>query len=183
MNTTSKMDLYTNLIIAIRNSGADPMDIEDDIETARDKVLSFPAYFNAVIECVVQANTLSKENISHYQYTIMKNDQRRRDKHIAAALAVNVLNRLCKIYKVEEMFPIGELNPDSVQDREAAINAVYLFCKETFLDEAYRSGYPVKDITVQEMDKELMEMAKDQEEREMRSSYNGQKMFNTDIDI
>lgn len=176
---TSKLDLYEALVKAIREADIDPEDMRDDLESAETSILKFPKYFNAVIETVVRSRTLSKDNISHYQYQIMHLDEMRRSAHISVAIAVNKLNRLCRMYNVEQMFDIDNLSGDNVDDREKAANAVYNFCKETFLDEEYRSGYAIKDEV--NMDEELMQMADDQEEREMRSSYKGQQMFHTEL--
>ena len=55
---------------------------------------------------------------------------------------MNKLNRMAMYYGTSQIFQIDrKLNPDKVEDREVAMNLVFRFCGQTFIDEVKRSGY------------------------------------------
>lgn len=131
------------LVGVIARSGEDPEDIKCDIQSIKRYLEYFPKYFNSVINHVIgcgMARFLYKGE--EYRDKVQALDHNRRSCHIAAADAVNKLNRLAKFYDAEQVFEIPrDLDPNNVDDRNIAVEMSYSFCTMTFLDGTQRNSY------------------------------------------
>lgn len=137
------LERLDELVRAIKNSDEELENKADDIKNVEKYTLSFPNYFNAVINHVVQGKIyMVMYDGEEYRDRMTRLDQNRRQCHIMATDAVNKLNRMAMYYGTSQIFRIDrKLNPDKVEDREVAMNLVFRFCGQTFIDEVKRSGY------------------------------------------
>ena len=135
-----------------------------------------PDYFTAVIMQCVEMSMMD----GHYNpYKVEAIDKTRREKHIAATSAVNIINRIAEKNGLKEKFfafpEIGdrELNGGTMTDRgQAAVNAkndrdlaalrIYSFCKQMFLQPKDKVRYnKFEEFSLEEMDKELYQMSEE----------------------
>lgn len=143
MNET--LNRLEDLVKAIKASDEEQEDKTDDIKNVENYMLSFPNYFNAVINHVVQGKiVMVMYEGEEFRERMTRLDTTRRDCHILATQAVNKLNRLAKYYGTTQVFDIDRtLDANKVEDREVAVNLAFRFCGQTFLDEVKRSGYNI----------------------------------------
>lgn len=167
-----------NLARRIREVEKDPDEIEYMEKYLTERIEKFPKYFSSVImmetQMKIAAQLYDRED---YQDRVMSWDRSRRMSHIAAANAINQINRLCiQNYDMEPIFKfpsIGDrpLKPEAEipgnammeraakDDRELAADAIYGFCKEVFLDARSKERYnQIEGYDREERDKELHEI-------------------------
>lgn len=143
------MEKVEDLVKAIKNSDEEIEDKQDSIKDVERYILSFPEYYNSVINHVVQGSLCRVlYEGEEYRDKMMALDSRRRRCHIMATEAVNKINRLALYYGTKEIFQVDHtLNSEKIEDRELAVNMAFQFCGETFLDEVKRSGYNISKET------------------------------------
>ena len=99
-------------------------------------------------------------------------DIRRRSKHILVTDAVNVLNRISEAFGVGQIFPTERvLDGNNREDREVAVNLVYNFCTQVYLDEIERSKYNIEN---KDMHHELHRMS------ERGGTFHSERVYNGD---
>lgn len=148
------------LLTAVREDAAlSAEDREDTLWEIQRQLLVFPAYFNAVITEEIRLSVA----MFHYDGDAVNDmgtavDQGRRDIHMSAVAAANVINRIGKSYGVFPIIGDGRvLDPESKEDRDYTARQVYKFCNLVYLH-----GRKVPDDIAQDiMEQDLYAMGQD----------------------
>lgn len=149
-----------NLLAAVREDAAlSEEDREDTLWEIQRRLLTFPAYFNAVITEEIRLSVA----MFHYDGEIASSmgtavDQGRRDIHQSAVASANFLNRLGRTYGISPIVGDGRpLDPESKEDRDYTARQVYKFCNLVYLH-----GRKVPDDIAQEiMENDLYAMGQE----------------------
>lgn len=148
------------LLTAVREDAAlSAEDREDTLWEIQRRLLTFPAYFNAVIAEEIRLSVA----MFHYDGETASGmgtavDQGRRDIHQSAVASANFLNRLGKTYGISPIVGNGRpLDPESKEDRDYTARQVYKFCNLVYLH-----GRKVPDNIAQDiMENDLYAMGQD----------------------
>ncbi len=137
--------------------------VKDDLDFMKEALCSLPAYFATVIatESVIKIAYIQFDyDQDRLKYTVEQADRNRRSAHISLTMGINQLNRLCKMYNVPEIFPTGldrDLDFNSKDDREIAVDKCYGFCKDMFCSGIERDKE--RDWTRDERDQDLYQIS------------------------
>lgn len=137
MNTSSVITNLRRLLNAIQRSSYDLFDgiKEDALNDLEGAFRAMLDYANHVIEQQygMQFAAFRYEGAEFRDY-VQNSDVTRRRLHLAACASINMLNRICKLAGVEELFPGVVASEDSEGRRQAAIAI------GTFINELYNAG-------------------------------------------
>jgi hypothetical protein len=130
---------------------------DDDLANIESYLSSITAYLSTVVEFNIQKPLLLiRYEGEEFRDKFEQLDKARRRKHQAMTRSINHLNKLCVHYHLPKIFDVGELDPDSRDDRAIAAGLCYDFCTEIFVIDRCGKFLPTKEdgsFDVEQLDK------------------------------